>query len=263
MKYDLKELNERLTDNFIGRDIHYYDETESTNDVAFSLGIDGAPEGTVILADSQRGGKGRFQRSWHSPPASNIYTSIILRPGIRLSNASQIPILAGVAVAEVLDSYCPGKISLKWPNDVLINEKKISGILSLAKFTANHLDLIILGIGINVNMNQGRFSEEIREVATSLAIETGREISRQDVLISLYENLEKWYKKLLFDGFETIKEKWLSMSPMMGNKVRISFLGEAIHGAAIGIDDSGSIIIRNDRNEIIRVTAGEATILKR
>ncbi|MDI6742220.1 MAG: biotin--[acetyl-CoA-carboxylase] ligase [Smithella sp.] len=262
MKFDLKELNETLTGKLIGRDIHYYDETESTNDVAFSLGIAGAPEGTVVLADSQRGGKGRFQRSWHSPPASNIYTSIILRPGIRLSNASQIPILAGVAAAEVLDKYCPGKISLKWPNDVLLNEKKVSGILSLAKFTANHLDFIILGIGINVNMNQGRFSEEIRKTATSLSIETGREISRQDVLISLYENLEKWYKKLLQYGFDRVKERWIKLSSMTGDTVEVNFLGETVRGIVEGIDDSGSLILMVDGNKKVHVSAGDATILK-
>jgi BirA family biotin operon repressor/biotin-[acetyl-CoA-carboxylase] ligase len=262
MKFDLKELNERLTGKLIGRDIHYYDETESTNDVAFSLGIAGVPEGTVVLADSQRGGKGRFQRSWHSPPAANIYTSIILRPEILLPNASQIPILAGVAVAEVLDKYCPGKISLKWPNDVLINEKKISGILSQAKITANQLNFIILGIGINVNMNQGRFSEEIRKTATSLSIETGREISRQDVLISLYENLEKWYKHLTQQGFGGVKLKWLSLTSMIGRNVEVVFKNETIEGKAADIDDNGSLIIVVDGNKKVHVSAGDTTILK-
>ena len=263
MKYDLTELNERLTDNLIGRDIHYYDETVSTNETAFSLGMTGAPEGTVVLADSQRGGKGRFQRFWHSPPASNIYTSIILRPEIPLSNASRIPILAGVAVAEVLDAYCPGKISLKWPNDVLLHEKKVSGILSQAKITANHLDFIILGIGVNINMKYDQFPEDIRDSAISLSMKTGFPISRQELLFSVYANLEKWYKKLLLVGFETIKEKWLSTSSMTGRNVNTSFLGETIQGTVEGIDDSGSLVLRNDCNEIIRVTAGESTILKR
>lgn len=263
MTFDLNELNQRLKRNLIGRDIHYYDETESTNDVAFSLGIAGAPEGTVVLADSQRGGKGRFQRSWHSPPASNIYTSIILRPEIRLSNASQIPILAGVAVAEVLDKYCPGGIRLKWPNDILLDNKKLCGILSQLKIREHKVDFVVLGIGMNINMKYDQFPEDIRGSAVSLSMKTGIQISRKELLIRVYENLEKWYKKLVLDGFEPVKKKWMSMSSMTGKHVTISFLGEIVQGTVTGIDDSGSLIIRNEHDELIRVTAGDATILMR
>lgn len=262
MKFDLNEINQRLKKNLIGRDVHYYNDIESTNDVAFSLGIAGTPEGAVVIADSQRKGKGRFQRLWYSPPAVNIYTSIILRPEIRLANASQIPIFAGVAVAEVVEQYCPGSIRLKWPNDILLDGKKLSGILSQLKTKGNKVDFIVLGIGINVNMKYEQLPEDIRDDAISLSMKTGAQVSRQELLFSVYENLEKWYKKLMLDGFEAVKAKWLSLSFMTGENVKVSFLGETFRGVVKGIDDSGSLMIRNDNNEIILVSAGEATILK-
>lgn len=257
MNYDLDALKKTLAGKLIGCPIYYYHQIESTNIEAHSLALDGALEGTVVLADSQWGGKGRFQRSWHSPPSANIYTSIILRPQIPLSSASQIPILAGVAVAETLHQYCPGRIQLKWPNDVLIGEKKISGILSQAKMTAKHLDFIILGIGINVNMNHGHFSEEIRETATSLTMEAGREISRQDVLISLYENLGKWYKHLTQQGFDGVKRKWLSLTSMIGRDVEIVFQNEIIRGKATDLNEDGSLILITSENREIKVSAGD------
>jgi BirA family biotin operon repressor/biotin-[acetyl-CoA-carboxylase] ligase len=204
-----------------------------------------------------------MQRVWHSPAGSNIYTSIILRPQIQPEKAPQISILAGVAVADVLESYCPDRIKLKWPNDVLIDGKKVCGILSQMKTAASEVDFIVLGIGINVNMSYSQFPEEICKLATSLAIETGRKISRQELIISLYENLSKWYKQLLKDGFCRIKEKWLSMSPMIGELVQVMFQKEAVSGKAIGIDEDGSLLLLTAGNKELKVSAGDVTIVKR
>jgi len=260
MDWNLEILEKSLAGKFFGHELYYYPVTGSTNDDAFRLGVAGAPEGTVVIADSQTKGKGRMQRSWHSPVGSNIYTSIILRPQIDPARALQISILAGVAVAEVLESYCPGKIKLKWPNDVLLDGKKVCGILSQAKAAVNKVDFIVLGIGINVNINQ--FPQEISDMATSLAIETGREISRQELIIGLYENLTKWYKQLLQDGFSRIKEKWLSYSLLIGQTVQIVFQEEVVSGKAIGIDEYGSLILLAGNKEV-KVSAGDATIVKR
>ena len=263
MDWNLEELEKRLSGKPFGHKIHYYSETDSTNDKAFALGIAGAPEGTVVIADRQSSGKGRLQRSWHSPPGVNIYTSLILRPRIASSEAARIPIVAGIAVAEVLDKYSPSRIKLKWPNDVLLNNKKVCGILSQAKIAGKKIDFIVLGIGININIGQNELPLEICDSATSLIMETGREISRQELIISLYENLEKWYKQLLQKGFIRIKEKWLEMTPMIGQTVQVIFQDEKIEGKATGIDDEGSLIILAERNKEIKVYAGDATILKR
>jgi BirA family biotin operon repressor/biotin-[acetyl-CoA-carboxylase] ligase len=263
MDWNLEVLEKRIAGKLFGHKIHYYSETESTNDEAFSLGIAGAPEGTVFIADSQSGGKGRMQRVWHSPAGSNIYTSVLLRPQIESSQTSQIPITAGVAVAEVLDDYCPGKIKLKWPNDILIDEKKVCGILTQARITAKEIDFVVLGMGINVNIGRNQLPEEIRDSATSLSIETGGEISRMELIISLYENLAKWYKRLLQSGFSQVKEKWLSLTPMIGQTIQVIFRDETIMGKATGLDEDGSLILLTDKNETLLVSAGDATIVKR
>jgi BirA family biotin operon repressor/biotin-[acetyl-CoA-carboxylase] ligase len=256
-------LKQQLDGKFIGHQLYYYEEIGSTNDEAFRLGSAGAPEGTALIANSQSAGKGRMQRVWYSPAGSNIYTSIILRPQIEPARAPQISILAGVAVADILESYCPDRIKLKWPNDVLINGKKVCGILSQMKTIVSEVDFIILGIGINVNISYNEFPKEICNIATSLAIETGREISRQELIIRLYENLAKWYKQLLGDGFGRIKEKWLSISPMIGQTVQVMFQEEAVSGKAIGLDEDGSLILLAAGNKKLKVSAGDATIVNR
>ena len=263
MNLNQESLKQNLAGKFIGHQLHYYEEIDSTNDEAFRLGVNGAQEGTVVLADSQTKGKGRLQRSWHSPAGSNIYTSIILRPQIDQARAPQISLLAGVAVAEVLEIYCPGRIQLKWPNDVLIDGKKVCGILSQLKTKVNEIDFIVLGMGININISCNQFPPEIFNLATSLAIETGREFSRLELIISLYENLAKWYMQLLQNGFVPIKEKWLSLTPMIGKSVQVMFREEAVSGKAIGLDEDGSLLLLTTGNKEIRVLAGDATIIKR
>lgn len=260
MDWNLKRLEDRLAGKLLGHPLYYFSETGSTNDEALALGIAGVPEGTVVLADRQSRGRGRFQRIWHSPAGSNVYTSIILRPEISSSEASQMPVMAGVAVAETLNPYCPDHVNVKWPNDVLIHHKKVCGILSQAKLIGKKIDFIVLGIGINVNLQNNEFSKEIRHTATSLAIETGREISRMELIISLYENLEKWYKKLLQDGFDPIKERCLKMMPMIGQMVQVVSGKELLEGKATGMDDDGALILLTEKNGEIKVSAGDATI---
>jgi len=255
-------LEKSLAGKFIGRPLYYYPEISSTNDEAFRLGISGAPEGTAVIADSQTKGKGRLQRVWHSPPGSNIYTSIILRPNFEPEQAPQISIAAGVAVAEILSEYCPGHVQLKWPNDVLLNNKKVCGILAQMKISANCIDFVVLGIGINVNIGYNQLPPDIRIIATSLAIETGREIARLELIISLYENLAKWYKQLMQRGFGAIKEKWLNLAPMVSQNVQVMFRNEVVSGKALGLDDDGSLTILTVNNETVKVLAGDATILK-
>jgi BirA family biotin operon repressor/biotin-[acetyl-CoA-carboxylase] ligase len=262
MSWNSEVLEKSLAGKFLGRPLYYYPEIGSTNDEAFRLGVWGAPEGTAVIADSQTKGKGRLQRVWHSPPGSNIYTSIILRPDCKPDQAPQISIAAGVAVAEIVSEYCPGQVQLKWPNDVLLNDKKVCGILAQIKTSANGIDFVVLGIGINVNIGYNQLPPDIRTIATSLAIEAGREIARQDVIISLYENLAKWYKQLLQRGFGAIKEKWLNLAPMISQQVQVMFNDEVVSGKALGLGDDGSLIILTLNNETVKVSAGDATILK-
>ena len=262
MDWNEELLKKNLAGKFIGHKLYYYPETGSTNDEAYRLGIAGAEEGTVVIAERQTKGKGRLTRSWYSPAGSNIYTSLILCPHLPPAEAPQISLVAGVAVAELLEQYCPGKVELKWPNDVLIAGKKVCGILAQMKMSGSAVDFVVLGIGINVNIGADHFPEDIRKIATSLAVSTGREIYRPELIISLYENLAKWYKKLLQNGFASIKERWLSLAPMIGQNVQVMFLDKAVSGKALDLDDDGSLIILTVENEKLKISAGDATILK-
>ena len=261
MDWNIARLQETLGTGLFGGHLHFYPEIVSTNDEAIALAMAGAPEGTAVLADAQTAGRGRWQRSWISPPGVNIYTTIVLRPECESSGASQIPIMAGVAAAEVLDGVCPGRVKLKWPNDVIIGPKKVCGILSQAKITSKKIDFAVVGIGINVNAGLHHFPKTIRESATSLLIESGGEISRHDLLISLYENFGKWYKQLLQKGFEPIRKKWLESAAMIGRPIRIAFKGENTEGIAKGLGDDGCLILVAEGNEEIKVSAGDATIM--
>jgi BirA family transcriptional regulator, biotin operon repressor / biotin---[acetyl-CoA-carboxylase] ligase len=225
--------------------------------------VKGLPEGTVVIAGSQTKGKGRMARIWHSPAGLNIYTSLLLRPPFRPAVAPQISLVAGVAVAELLEQYCPGGVELKWPNDVLIRSKKICGILAQMKTDGEAIDFVVVGIGVNVNIRQDQLPAEILKTATSLSIETGREIARRDLIISLYENFAKWYIELLQNGFAAIKEKWLDLAPMIGQKTEILFQNEKVVGKALDLADDGSLIILTAEGEKLKISTGDATILKK
>lgn len=256
-------LEKKLAGKLIGHKLYCYQEIDSTNEEAYRLGMAGKPEGTAVLADGQTKGKGRMQRVWHSPAGLNIYTSLILRPHFPPAAAPQISLVAGVVVAELLEEYCPGRVELKWPNDVLIEGRKICGILAQMKTTGEKIDFVVVGIGINVNIRQNQFPAELRETVTSLIEETGREISRDDLIIALYENFAKWYKKLLQNGFDPVKDKWLKLAPMIGKNVQIMFQNERIIGKALSLTDDGSLIVLTAANEELIISAGDATILNK
>ncbi len=263
MNWNEDLLRKSLAGKLIGHKLYYFPQTGSTNDDAFRLGVEGLPEGTVVLADSQTKGKGRMARIWHSPAGSNIYTSLILRPDLQPADAPQISLVAGVAVAELLEQHCSGRVELKWPNDVLIAGKKICGILAQMKTAGEDVDFVVVGIGINVNIRPNQFPMEMRDIVISLSSETGREINRHDLIISLYENFAKWYKKLLQNGFAAIKERWLDLAPMIGHDVQIMFQNEKIIGKALDLADDGSLIILTPDNEKLKISAGDATILNK
>jgi BirA family biotin operon repressor/biotin-[acetyl-CoA-carboxylase] ligase len=262
------EFNERtlavcLSGKRIGSCIQFFEEVDSTNDVAFQLARSGVPEGTVVIANCQTKGKGRLKRQWQSPPGCNIYTSIVLRPAINPVFAPQITLMTGVAVAGLLSGYCPGNVTLKWPNDVQLRGKKVCGILTeMSASDAKGVDFIIVGIGINVNIKRVDFDESFRDIATSLKEEVGSEISRLDLTVKLFDNLEHLYTRLLTEGFGSLKDMWLRYSDMVGKHIQVVFNDNVQAGEVLGIDDFGALIISDENDVIRRVMAGDTTIVK-
>ncbi|MCE5263998.1 MAG: biotin--[acetyl-CoA-carboxylase] ligase [Deltaproteobacteria bacterium] len=260
MPFDAEAVRSMLAGRKIGAPLFYHESVDSTNRVALRLAREGAAEGTVVLADRQTAGRGRLNRGWQSPPGSNLYFSVILRPTIAPSDAAQITLMAGVAVAEAVSSVSPG-VGIKWPNDVRIRGLKVCGILSEMRMEGGK-SAVIVGIGLNVNIRKSDFDAGHIDTATSLREETGRCHSRERLFVLLCERLERWYSTFLRDGFDAVRAGWLLRSEMAGKRVRVLFRDEVKEGMVAGIDRDGALLISGSRGGLRRITAGDATILK-
>ncbi|MBA7574607.1 Bifunctional ligase/repressor BirA [subsurface metagenome] len=245
----------------IGHRIHFFDTIDSTNTYAAVLATDGAREGEAVIADCQTAGRGRLRkRVWHSPPGRNLYTSIILRPDIPPVFAPGLTLVAGVAVAELLGGYCP--VSLKWPNDVLAGGRKISGILTEMRSKGSKVDFVVVGVGINVNMEPGDFQEELRPLSTSLKEQTSKNASRLELTAGLYRLLEKWYRIFIEGGLVPVRDRWLECSDIVGKTIEVTDRGALQKGKCQGIDDEGMLLLVDEENRTVPVRSGDVTIQK-
>lgn len=252
-----------LESSLIGRPLYFYHTVESTNDIAYKMAKDGYPEGTAIIADLQEKGRGRMGRRWQSPPGVNIYTSLILRPPISPLKAPQITFVSAIAVAETIKGFCPGlSPKIKWPNDILINYKKVSGILTEMNSEMDRVDFIISGIGVNVNMTEDMFLEDLRGIATSIKIETGITIDRVAFLKRLFIEFERQYIRYLNEGFTPILESWRSFSCLDGKEVEVIQFEERLKGVVQGVDDEGALLLKDLTGRISRVISGDVIVVK-
>jgi BirA family transcriptional regulator, biotin operon repressor / biotin---[acetyl-CoA-carboxylase] ligase len=259
MDFNIDELRSFFFRRAIGRRIEYHEEIESTNTEAVHLAQQDAQEGTVVIAEAQSAGRGRLDRSWESPPSMNLYLSVVLRPDIPAIAASLIPLMVGVAVADVISQYCPGQVRLKWPNDVLIDGKKICGILAEMRTKADRVAFIIAGIGINLNMQKLHFPRELRETATSLRMETAMDIDRLDFAVRLIDTLERWYRIYLNGGQEHIRESWLRYADIIGKRIEVVFKSDTQRGTVVGLDDNGALLLEGETG-VQQVLAGDVYI---
>jgi BirA family biotin operon repressor/biotin-[acetyl-CoA-carboxylase] ligase len=189
----------------------------------------------------------------------NLYLSVVLRPDIPAAAASLIPLMVGVAVADVISQYCPGKVRLKWPNDILVDGKKICGILTEMRTKADRVAFIIAGIGVNLNMQKLHFPRELRETATSLRIETDLDIDRVDFAVRLFEILGNWYRVFLNGGAAAIREKWLQYADLVGKRVEVVFKETVQHGTVRGLDENGALLLEGETG-MQQVLAGDLYI---
>jgi BirA family transcriptional regulator, biotin operon repressor / biotin---[acetyl-CoA-carboxylase] ligase len=259
MDFNVDELRSYFLRRTIGRRIEYHEEVESTNTEALHLAQQDAQEGAVVIAEAQSYGRGRLDRIWESPPAMNLYLSVILRPDIPAVSASLIPLMVGVAVAEVISQYCKGRVRLKWPNDVLIDGKKICGILTEMRTKADRAAFIIAGIGVNINMRKLHFPRELRETATSLWIETECEVDRLDFAVRLIETLERWYRIFLNGGQDHIRQSWLNYADIIGRRIEVVFKSDTQRGIVVGLDENGALLLQGETG-VQQVLAGDVYI---
>src|SRR4030066_492331 len=202
------EIRPFLKTKWMGKTIHHFHTLDSTNSKAYQLALDGAEEGEVVISESQEKGRGRLGRQWFSPPFLNLYLSVILRPKIPPHHASLLRLLAAVATADAIQKFSGLLPLIKWPNDILLRDRKVAGLLNEIYSEMDRIHFVILGIGVNLNLDERMFSKEVRAVATSLKIEMGQTISRKAFLQSLLLELEKWYTIFMKEGGAVILEAW-------------------------------------------------------
>ncbi len=251
------EINPILKTKWIGKRIHHFETLDSTNSTAYELALNGAEEGEVVIAESQEKGKGRLGRQWFSPPFLNIYVSLILRPRIPPHQASLVTLMAAVATADAIRNFSGILPMIKWPNDILFRGRKVAGLLNEIHSEVDRIHFVILGIGVNLNMDEKMFSKEIRNIATSLKIETGQTVSRKDFLQSLFLELEKWYAIFSEQGSALILKAWRDRAHIKGKQVKVTSFGETLVGRAIDIDSDGALILETKGGRQKRVVAGD------
>lgn len=256
------EIAAGLKTRYVGKSVHAFSTTDSTNTKAYELALHGAPEGTVVVAEGQKKGKGRLGRKWESPKGVNIYTSIVLRPRIAPSSASQTTLLAAVATARAIEKTAKVLPDIKWPNDLLVGGRKIAGILMELDSEADMVNFIVLGIGIDVNMDRDSLPPDVAKTATSLKEETGKVLGRVILIQELYRQIEKWYEVFRTDGFGPIITEWERLSIMGGKYVKVSFLKETREGVALGLDTDGALLLRLPTGKIERVVAGDVMMVR-
>lgn len=242
---------------WLGRSVHYFQTIDSTNTKACELALQGAGEGTVIIAEAQEKGRGRLGRSWFSPPFLNLYLSVILRPKIPAHQATLLTLMAAVATADAVEEISGLIPMIKWPNDIFLGGRKVAGLLNELHSGMDQVHFVILGIGVNLNMDAKLFPKEIREIATSLKEETGRAVSRKAFLQALLERLEAWYKIFSEEGPSPILKAWRDRAQIYGKRVRVTSSGETVTGTAADIDSDGNLILMTEDGQRKRIVAGD------
>ncbi|WP_338470069.1 biotin--[acetyl-CoA-carboxylase] ligase [Niallia sp. XMNu-256] len=255
--YRIVKVPEKITDNEIrlglttkrlGQQIHYEESVHSTQAIALKLSMDGAPEGTIVIAEEQTSGRGRLNREWHSAKYTGIWMSILLRPNLLPQQAPQLTLITAVAVVQAIEELTPLLPQIKWPNDILINGKKITGILTELQAESDRINSVTIGIGINVN--QDSFPPELESIASSLLIEGGEKVNRARLIQTLLTKLETLYDLYLKEGFYPIKLLWEGYAVTIGKKITARMLKETIEGKAIGITDDGVLLLEDDKGVI-------------
>lgn len=247
------EIQHNLKTRYLGKKIVYEDTVPSTMDVAFRLGMEGAIEGTLVCAEGQTKGKGRLGRHWNSPKGKGIYMSVILRPSLPPTEAAQLTLLTAVAVCEAVRRVGGVAARIKWPNDILVEDRKLAGILTELSAETDRVRFVVIGIGINVNTSLSVLPAQ----ATSLKEETRKKISRVELLQEILQDLEDWYERLKKQGFAPVVERWKELSSTLGKRVRLVDPGGEIEGEAVDLDKTGALMIRNDAGLIVSKISGD------
>jgi BirA family biotin operon repressor/biotin-[acetyl-CoA-carboxylase] ligase len=251
-------IEEHLTTKIFGSKVFFFETIDSTNTFSKSLSQEKAPHGTVIVADEQTAGRGRLQRNWSSVKGENLLFSLILYPDFDHEKISLLPFAGALAVSDAIDSITGLSATCKWPNDVLLNGRKVCGMLLESLLENSSLRKVIFGIGVNVN--QTEFPDELKDKATSLKIESGGDIDRIRLLHALLEELENRYEQLSKFPSRQLLHDWKMKALLFGKKITVMESEFCFEATAIDVADDGSLIIQTEDGQKKKIFAGDVSL---
>ncbi|MSR64407.1 MAG: biotin--[acetyl-CoA-carboxylase] ligase [Verrucomicrobiae bacterium] len=244
----------------IGRDIIVYKQTDSTSNVIDRLALDGIAEGVVVFAETQTKGRGRRGRTWISPSGSGLWLSVLLRPNWPPQAVTRITILSAVALVEALREVTGIVAEIKWPNDVLVNGRKLAGILTEMETDSDQVRFVTLGIGVNVRHID--FPPELQNIATTVEDACDQPVRRADLAAALLLALDRLYAKTVAGEFEPIRRQWGEHSSTLGKRVAMQIGTQCVEGQAMALDENGSMLVRTDNGRIEHVIGGDVVLEK-
>jgi len=257
---DRERILDGLGTRAVGRALHVYDEVGSTNDVAMGLADGGAPHGTAVVAERQRAGRGRLGRTWASPAGLGLWVSVVLRPQVPAAAAPTVTLVSGVAAAEAIEAAAEVAVALKWPNDLLLDGRKVAGILAELRATDQTVEHLVVGIGVNVHQALHEFPPELAGAAISIRQATGRAISRVLLLRHLFARLETWVDRFVGEGAAPVVAAAAARMPMLGRPVVAVSGADRWEGTAAGLDEDGALVLALPDGRTRRVLAAEVTL---
>lgn len=253
------EVKSVIKSELLGKEVIHFYNTESTNNEAKKMAADGAVEGTIVVSEAQNGGRGRLSRAFFSPESKGIWLSVILRPSFAPQHASKCTLMAAVAVTKAIEKMAGIRLGIKWPNDIFYGGKKVVGILTEMNAEMDAVNYIVIGIGINVNIAQTDFPDELQTIATSLQAISGNVIDRKELLSQVLIELETAYQEVLKNGFRSVLNEWKVYSITLGQVVNVIGIDRTFSGLARDIDEDGALLVETE-NGVERVLAGDVSI---
>lgn len=252
-------LGVELKDSALIKKIEHFDSIDSTNTYAKHIASEGAEEGTLVIADEQLSGRGRLGRKWTSPKGTGIWMSLVLRPDIEPIHAAKMTQIAAAAMNEAIIRVTGLNAGIKWPNDIILSKRKTCGILTEMSAELNTVNYIVVGIGVNVNVEA--FPDDIKDVATSLKIESGETVRRKDIVVEFIKQFEAFYFAYIKEGnLHDTLEYCKTNSVTIGQKVRVIHKNETLFGEAIDLNEDGELIVKFENGEVKPVFYGEVSV---
>lgn len=258
--YGKLAVQSEITGSVMGHNFKFLRETDSTNSVLKKMAAENAPEGTVVLADIQNAGRGRRGKAWMSAPGLGIWMSILLRPNLHPSSVQTLTLAASVAVMIALEPMGIKGLGIKWPNDILINRKKVCGILTELSAEAEKVEWVILGIGLNVNHSKSDFPHDMASIATSLRMNINTGLNRSLIAANIINEVEKVYQGFIEKGSSWVVDEWKKRNITLGKTIDVISQTGSFSAEAFDITTEGKLIVKDDDGKVHEVLSGEISI---